>query len=246
MQKSEYAIRHNARVKHYPDGHTEVCVASKNIFREPGWEESGWESRPKPVRGERVMTEEEAAANLSRSQRRAKLAIRDICLCTEFTHFGTFTLDPEKINRYSYEEVIERLNRWLGNMVSRKGFTYVFIPEFHKDGAIHFHGLFSGNVTLSPFAPSKLGKMRYNLPDWKFGHSLVECLTGSYEAAVNYCLKYITKNSQKVGGRWYLSGGVLKRPRVEFADLDIEQVEGEAIPVPNAGMQIKYWSDKGR
>ena len=237
-RKTEYGIRHNARIKHYPDGHSEICLATKQIFRESGWEEAK-EREPEP-RTKRDLTEEEVLENLSRSQRRAKVAIRDICLCTEFTHFGTFTLNQEKINRYSYEEIIKELSRWLGNMVRRKNFVYVFIPEFHKDGAIHFHGLFRGDFTLSEFGGSRYGKKRYNMLEWNFGYSLVEQLTGSYEAAVNYCLKYITKGSRKVGGRWYLSGGKLERPSVELTDLDIEEIEGTEIFVPEAGMRIKY------
>lgn len=242
--KTEYGIRHNARLKHYPDGHTEICVASKNIFREAGWEER---NKIKQNIIKRELSEDEIAENLERSQRRAKVAIRDLCLCTEFTHFGTFTIAPNledrysKENlRYSYDDIIKELSKWLSNMVQRKDFTYVFIPEFHKDGAIHFHGLFRGNMTLSPFTVSKLGKQQYNLAEWRFGYSLVEELSGTYEAAVNYCLKYITKDSKKVGGRWYLSGGKLERPRAELADLDMSQIDGTEIFVPEAGMKIKY------
>ena len=78
------------------------------------------------------------------------------------------------------------------------------------------------------------------MSEWNFGYSLVEPLTGSYEAAVNYCLKYITKDSKKVGGRWYLSGGKLARPRSELADLDMDQIEGTEVFVPEAGMKMKY------
>ena len=249
-RKTEYGIRHNARLKKYPDGHTEICISTKQIFRESGWEEVA-EKQP-TVRTKREMSEEEIAENLSRSQRRAKIAIRDICLCTEFTHFGTFTIAPnledrysKENTRYSYDEIIKELNKWLSNMVQRKDFTYVFIPEFHKDGAIHFHGLFRGNMTLSPYMLSSLGKQQYNLAEWNFGYSLVEELSGSYEAAVNYCLKYITKESLKVGGRWYLSGGKLERPRVSLADLDINQLDGTEVFVPDAGMRIKYATISG-
>ena len=130
-------------------------------------------------------------------------------------------------------------------MVRRKNFTYVFIPEFHKDGAIHFHGLFRGDVTLSRYTVSRFGKERYNMTEWNFGYSLVEQLTGSYEAAVRYCLKYITKGSKKVGGRWYLSGGKLERPRSELADLNLDEIDGTEVFVPEAGMKIKYTSISG-
>ena len=132
-EQTEYGIRHNTRVKHYPDGSTEVLCASRQIFRVPGYELRGEvsekkDSHPKP-------SPEDAADNLARAQRRARTAIRDMALCNPMSYFVTLTFDPAMIDRYDIKAIMRRVNGWLDNQVRRKGLAYILIPELHKDGA---------------------------------------------------------------------------------------------------------------
>ena len=46
--------------------------------------------------------------------------------------------------------------------------------------------------------------------------------SGERAAAVGYCCKYIAKQQEKIGGRWYYSGGQLRRPQVSWSDVDFE------------------------
>lgn len=247
MRSSEGSIYKNAQIKRYPDGSAAVMVFDRAIIRERGWEAAAPAGRKDetPEGGEdRAADESRAAANLARSRRRARSAVFDIARATDFEWFVTLTVSPDKLNRYDAGEVFRHLHDWLDNSVRRHGLAYVLIPEYHKDGAVHFHALFndalpvvdSGTVSLpgggKPKRPrSKAqraawlaagGQAVYNLPAWGWGFSTAIRLYGERDAAVGYVVKYITKTEAKIGGRWYYSGGALQRPAVAAANMDFE------------------------
>lgn len=257
---SEDSIKHNLRVKVYPDGSATVMCSDRTIFREAGFELSGEaprEAGAKPERGEGQEAAGEgtdggpSADNVARARRRARSAVSDLARCTGFTHFVTLTLSPEHIDRYDMRAVMKKLNTWLDNRVRRNGLAYVLVPEYHRDGAIHFHGLFngvleyqdSGTISMGSGAPRRPrslaqrkkwlengGHVVYNVPAWKFGFSTAIELYGDRRAAVGYVCKYIGKSSEKIGGRWYLSGGNLRRPRVLCGDADYQEAAALAGP----------------
>lgn len=186
---------------------------------------------------------ERAALNLERAKRRARAAVSDLALSNDFRYFVTLTLDKSKVDRYDVKEVTRKLNNWCDNHVRREGLKYVLVAEKHRDGAIHFHGFFngvldavdSGTISMGGGKPrrprsakereallSAGGHAVYNLPAWTLGFTTAIELYGSRRAAVGYVTKYITKAAEKVGGRWYYSGGDLKRPTIEYADVDFD------------------------
>ena len=67
----------------------------------------------------------------------------------------------------------------------------------------------------------------WNLPGWSLGFTTALDLVGEYPRAVSYVCKYIGKQGEKPGGRWYYSGGELARPEVTYADLDFYQVAAQ-------------------
>lgn len=215
MHVSASDLTHNARIKRYPDGSCDVLVCSAPIFKTEGWEAAETDGlTPRAERGEAAKT-----ANLERAQRRARSQLRDIALCTPFTYFVTLTLDPGRIDRYDPAAVTKRLNQWLDNNVRRRGLCYVLVPELHKDGAIHFHGFFNDALpVVASGVVDKSGHPVYNLPGWTLGFTTAIRLYGDYRAAVSYVTKYISKSADKVGGRWYYSGGDVRRPVVELTD----------------------------
>lgn len=178
--------------------------------------------------------------------RRARAQVRDLALCTRFRWFVTLTLDPKLVDRHDMAEITRHLNHWLDNQVRRRGLAYVLVPERHKDGAIHFHGFFndalpvvdSGTISLpgtkAPRRPRSArqraqwleegGHTVYNLPGWGWGFSTAIELYGDYNRAVSYVCKYIGKDGQKPGGRWYYSGGDLHRPEVSYEDIEYREV----------------------
>lgn len=280
---------HNARIKRYPDGSAELLIGSRpfgggTMNRLPAYVDDGeppFILDPERVetaamREERMYAELERAAiqddlreanaelcrkaAVRRSVRRAKKTVRDLARANDWAYFVTLTLDPQKVNRYDPAEVLRHLRHWLGNNVRRKGLVYLLVPEHHKDGAIHFHGLFndaleavdSGTVSVpGRKAPVKArsaahkaaleregGHTVYNLPGWGWGFSTAIRLYGERDAAINYVCKYIGKEMsgengaqsgtpEKIGGRWYYSGGSLQRPEVEWFDVRVQDWEQE-------------------
>ena len=221
-KKSLDDIRHNQRIKEYPQGFIEVLTCSRPIFREPGYELSG--SGDDGARGSSVhwseddsdaVSEANRADNVRRAVRRAKQNLRDLALCNEMKYFVTLTLDQAVIDRHDMAAITRKLNAWCSNQVQRSGLAYILVPERHKDGAIHFHGFIndameivdSGTLSVpwakKPRKPrskaqraewlAKGGHIVYNLPGWPLGFTTAIELYGDPVAAVNYCCKYVGK-----------------------------------------------------
>ena len=201
-------ISSNARVKEYPS-QLVLQVANAFIFREKGWE---GQKRPYDVPSKGKAKDPERALVVSRA--RAKAAVRDIALCNEFSYFFTWTLSPDRIDRYDADKVGKAVQNFLKNASYRKGFSYLCVPELHKDGAIHLHGFCNlGGVKIeratNPHTGAALlterGQPIYNMIDWSLGHSTCIPIDENYERTCNYLAKYFTKDSRKIFGKWYLS-----------------------------------------
>lgn len=161
------------------------------------------------------------------ARRRALRKCRDLATCNpDLKIFATFTLDGAKIDRYDYKAIVTRLNNWLDNRVRRNGLKYVIVPEHHKDGAVHFHGLMNDVLERRSSGVKHNGKLVYNLPDWALGFTTAQLVAGKdcTRKVSEYVLKYITKSPDKVGGRYYLHGGSFDEPRKAWYNIDISRV----------------------
>ena len=232
---------HCARIKTYPDGSRDVLVCEKAIFKAEGWEVSGWHQ---PVRKRaREPPEQPAEGSPERAMRRARSQVRELALSNPFRWFVTLTLDKERIDRYDMAAITKKLNVWLDNNVRRRGLAYVLVPERHKDGAVHFHGLFTDALeAVDSGHQDGRGHPVFNLPCWTLGFSTAIELYGEYDRAVAYVCKYIGKGTEKVGGRWFYSGGQLARPVVSFCELSLrdalEMPGAYQFNVPEAGLSF--------
>lgn len=246
LRFSKYAVHHNAQLKLYPDGSAVLQCFDRALIREHGFEERRKKRGVVPLPDDDGVADRgiRSADNLARSKRRARTAVYDIAMSSDFEWFVTLTLDAAKVDRYDAGEVFRHLRYWLDNHVRRDGLTYLLVPEHHRDGALHFHALFndalpvidSGTISRpgckAPKRPrSKAqrqawldagGHVVYNLPSWPYGYTTAIRLYGDRDAAVGYVTKYISKSEQKIGGRWYYSGGDLRRPEVVACDVDFE------------------------
>ena len=228
-------IYHNVKVKHFPDGSKTVLAASAPVFRESGWEERA--PRQKAARGAGTG----AGDTTERARRRARAAVRDLARCNPMTHFITLTFDPHKVaSRYDPAEVVRKTCQWADNQAKRRGVKYILIPEHHKDGAIHFHGFCSAGLPMVDSGhKDTAGHKVWNVSGWSYGFSTAIELYGDYAAAVSYVCKYIGKQADKIGGRWYYSGGGLQRPEVTLHNMDWNDAEGYEFAVPAAGARFR-------
>lgn len=237
-------LSYNCRIKRYPDGSAEIIAAPTafgggDVVREPQrYDHIDTASSLTPEERyeilERDAIQSDGAdhgedarkrASRARAQRRARVSVRDIGQSNDWSYFVTLTLDRRRIDRYDAAEVVKHLNSWLDNRVRRDGLAYVLVPERHKDGAIHFHGFFNDALPVVDSGHKDgAGHVVYNLPAWGWGFSTAIALYGDKAAAVGYCCKYVTKQQEKIGGRWYYSGGQLRRPSVEWVNADFDEL----------------------
>ena len=202
-------VCHNTKIKCYPSGLKRVTVCTAPIFREPGWEPE----HNKPRFAKPQNPDEESRAD---NVKRAKEKCFDIAMMNKFDYFITWTLSADKIDRYNPDEVSKQLKKFLNNMVCRYDLKYIIIPEHHKDGAIHMHGLISGNIKLKHATHKKSGKPMhttsgkpiYNMPQWKYGWSTAIETYGDTEHVARYITKYITKDFQKIFGNFTMRVGI--------------------------------------
>lgn len=256
-RRKKHSVRYtNARKKIYPDEQI-LQVCNKPIFPVEN-EESTQEKAPadeiddekNEANGTDETDETEKCADVERakyeSRKRAEAAIRDIAKCNKFEYMMTLTLDSKKIDRYNPSEIMKKMRPWLSNMSCRKNFQYLIAPEHHtlKKGedkpAIHFHGLcIPGEVEIVPAIDDKgnqrvddAGRPIYNMADWPYGWSTVVPLGEDYSKAVRYIAKYISKQKEKIFGKYYFaSRNLQKRP--------------EIIPIPE-GRDFNEFLDEDR
>lgn len=150
--------------------------------------------------------EEKAAHSLRSSGNRSKSCVYDIARANRWDWFVTFTFNGELVERYNYDACVKKLTVWLNNVRKRKatGLKYIVVPEPHKDGAWHFHGLFadcSGLTFSDSGITDKNGRRVYNIADYKLGWCTATRVSSSQKAA-NYICKYVTKDlASKTAGK---------------------------------------------
>lgn len=134
---------------------------------------------------------------------RAKNVVREVALCNRWEYFVTLTFDKEKWDRYSLGDRLKEFLQWVQNQ-NKYGsrIRYVLVPEFHKDGAVHFHALMSG-IEVAPRPDwwpqsvnlKKDGTYYDYWPAYseRYGYSAVERIHDPVAVGF-YISKYITKS----------------------------------------------------
>lgn len=168
--------------------------------------------------------EERAFQQMYRIKRRVKYYM----LSNNFDLFWTLTFNDEKVDATNYKKVKKTLMAWLKYQREKHGkFGYLFIPEFHKSGRIHFHGV------TQDFAPplivarspknnrliKKNGIQIFNANNWKKGFSTVSQIANE-EKTASYLTKYITKEVMQIPTEFneprYLVSRGLQNPKIEY------------------------------
>lgn len=160
---------------------------------------------------------------------RAKRVCLEIGLCNHWDWFCTFTLDKEKYDRHNLRKWYKDFTQWIRDQRKKTGrrIRYLLIPELHKDGAWHMHGLMEDVPETISFA-----ELRY-IHGWKVPDKLVKgnfrcwldchnkfgfCSLGRLRNPVGagfYISKYISKSLQEsnlsVGAHlYYASHGLMR------------------------------------
>lgn len=194
----------------------------------------------------------QAQENAKRALRRAKAKLYDYIRCNlDLKYFVTLTYDGALVERENYNEVVKRFSQWADNAVRRKGLKYCGVVERHKkSNGLHFHLLcnsaldyvLSGTVKVperkKPIKistadrlkiPDSEWQMVYNVKNWKYGFSTaLEVENDDRLVKVShYLCKYLTKDFEKIGGRYYYSGGKLIKPRFEYCNKSFNDLEAD-------------------
>ena len=188
-------------------------------------------------RTEPLPEDEAEKKRLAESLSRTRKRIFEIAACNPWEWFFTGTLDGEKWDREDLDGVFQTLSQWFRDYRKRNGckeLKYLIVPERHKKGGWHFHGLFHGlPVTeLHKFSTAEKIPLRLkrtieagtDIYNWlpysaKYGYTTLTAVRDKHATAC-YVTKYITKdmiaeNAALGTGRhlYYASQG-LRKPAV--------------------------------
>lgn len=232
----------------------EKMTSEYAIFNPDGLEKEGWKKYEREPRQSKSLEASDRAEpdteNIDRACRRARARMYDIIRCnSDFRYFCTLTFNAEIVDRTNYTEVVRKFSQWCDNRVRRQGLKYVSVIEYHHDKkGMHFHVISNEALKLVDSGTVKVPghkrpvktstadrygiavvdrKTVYNISDWHYGFSTAIQITddpGRVKISA-YLQKYLTKDSERVGGRWYYSGGELLRPRYEYVHDDFYSAE---------------------
>lgn len=177
---------------------------------------------------------------------RAKSKIYELAYCNPWNLFITLTLDPLLYDRFNIEKWHKDLTKWIANYNAKYGINikFLLIPEQHKDGAWHIHGLLMG------LPDDHLIKNHNGYSDWlpyrqKFGYCSIDRIK-NHEAVSKYITKYISKNLKDcikdINAHMYYCSRGLRRSQI----LKKGTLTAISIPWDYEGDYCKVkWFDQG-
>ena len=226
---------------------------------------------PDPLTGELIFKNADGSIPQYEKKQRADNAKRacdkiyDIVAMNEWEYFFTGTLGNTPFDPTDAKEALRPLQQWLKHQTQRKGLKYILVPEYQpKSGRIHFHGFISGitakegntRIVKGYKKPVSLKRCKelgidteglqvvYNIPDWKFGFTTaIKAYNGS-QACARYIMKYITKDSQKIFGRYYWSSKNIIREvdNWYYEDVDFDSILTQSYSIPRTTDKYKYYT----
>jgi hypothetical protein len=173
--------------------------------------------------------------NNDRSIRRTRQTISDIIACNRFDLWCTFTFNckncpvdcknnpcccPRDLCRRFDPNICKlRMTSWLHRQkLNNPDFTYLIVPEYHKNGALHFHAFIKHcSAKLSDTKKVDNGKKVLRFTNYTLGFSYVIDISDQQDEQHNviaeYMKKYITKDMPVFHGKKrYFTSQNLARP----------------------------------
>lgn len=216
---NEHSIEYNTTFKIFPDGTKKVKYHNyssvKGIFRGRGV-------------STKQSSEKKRYENLYNSKQRLIDLVYCNSLVSPWEYFVTLTFNPEKVDSFDYQKVVDAMHKWLDNMKHQnKDLKFILVPELHKSGRIHIHGLFKNcpNLDLVDSGYTKNGCIIYNINNYDYGFTTVSEIKNQ-EAVSVYMAKYMTKDLINISGRHtYWRSRDLEKPKIEYAHLNEDTLQ---------------------
>ena len=214
---------YNTSIKTYANGEQKIKYHNYDTC-------IGLPSLRKEGRGSTESKEHSRYISLLRSKQKIIDLVYHNGLIKPWKYFLTLTFDPERVNSNNYNDVSDALKKWINNMKHQNPqMEYVIVPEPHKSGRIHFHGLFRNvpNWLLTEARNPKTNRLIkkngvqvFNLNNYKYGYSTVSVVKDLTAVSV-YISKYMTKELLNLSyKKRYWSSRSLELPKVEYAMFD--------------------------
>lgn len=262
----DYSVNHIAFDENFAPRYKPVEIVHPYICSDPVTGEMIFRSVQSDQIAEKRKETKRRADNVKRSNDK----IFDIALLNDWDYFVTLTLGQNQhFDPSEAKQVIKPVTDWLNHMSERKELKYLLVPEYQpKSGYIHFHGLLKGNikavdsgtryaikygydkpVKLSTLKYRKIDpdtcEMVYNLPEWKFGFSSARSVYSVSPKLINYIIKYITKDTQKIFGHnyWASKKGILREcDNWIYEDVDYNSILTQEYSIPRTNDKYKYYT----
>lgn len=159
------------------------------------------DKKEKICTGEVAATDRLSRDKLDNNLSRTKSKIFELAYCNHWDWFFTGTIAPEKGFRDNLNLFKKKLGQFLNNYNKRNPdypVKYILIPEQHKDGCWHIHGLLTG-INPKDLYTNANGFLSWRQYDKAFGYMSISAVKDKTRCAA-YITKYITKDvGQGVG-----------------------------------------------
>ena len=175
----------------------------------------------------KLQEKEKVSEKLQNNISRAKNKILEYGHCNKWEYFCTFTLNKNKQNRYDLKQYHKDFSNWIHNYNKKYNtkLEYILIPEQHKDGGWHEHGLLKG-ITKDSLSINEHGHLDLEYYKNRFGWVCIEPIKDNTKC-VFYITKYINKDliqrKDDVGAHlYYASKGLKTKENIFQGTLDID------------------------
>lgn len=204
---------YNVKIYHYPE-ETSIRLYSKEVKTN----QIKQEKEHHYINLEKLNSFKNTEHAQNVSQNRSINKIYELCRANMWEYFITLTFDQNKIDRFDYDKVSGALVRWINNI--KKNYApdlkYILVPELHKNGAYHFHGLIAdiGNINMIDSGhKTRYHEVIYNIGNYDLGFTTATKVKDSNKAS-NYITKYITKElcATTKGKKRYWASRNLNKP----------------------------------
>lgn len=187
---------HNVRIYSYLGGQ-QIRIYKKPVGRCADiWDDVESTKKEKDKDKKKGVKDEERSNVVSRNRTIQK--VYEVTRSNMWEWFITLTFNPEKVNSFDYADVSKVLSQWLKHLKVRYApdLKYIIVPELHKSGRYHFHGLIAdtGNMIFEDSGHKTFGgETIYNLGNYKLGFTTATKINDVSRAS-SYITKYITKD----------------------------------------------------